>query len=132
MRGANERLQSRGAMQYAQRRKAKRKNVEWQARVRWERGEERYLDSVLVKVFSMAGLYFEAEATLEPGTKLECSIDMPPEMAFGEGVVMHCVGEVVNVRPVPHSGTALGVGMRTDNFSFSESPGDKGFISSNS
>lgn len=107
-------------MQYEQKRKAKRKNVEWQARVRWERGEDRCLESALVKVFSMAGLYFEAEATLEPGTQLECSIDMPPEMAFGEGVVMNCVGEVVHVRPVPHSGTALGVGMRTDNFSFSE------------
>jgi hypothetical protein len=107
-------------MERKQKRKAERRDVSWTSRVQWEQGNESCLETAMVKVFSMAGLYFEFSGDIEPGAGVECLIDMPAEMAFGKGVVMRCRGEVVNVRPVEGDDSALGVGLRTDHYSFTE------------
>jgi hypothetical protein len=114
-----------GAMEYKQKRKAERRSVTWTSRIQWEQGEERVLETAKVKVFSMAGLYFEFAGDIEPGAGIECLIDMPPEMAFGKGVVMRCRGEVVTVRPVEGEALARGVGMRTDHYSFTEAENER-------
>ena len=111
---------TKGAMEHKQKRKAERRDVSWTSRIQWEQGDERVLETAMVKVFSMAGLYFEFAGDIEPGAGIECLIDMPAEMAFGKGVVMRCRGEVINVRPVEGDASARGVGMRTDHYSFTE------------
>lgn len=113
------------AMGYKQKRKAERRDVSWTSRVQWEQGDESYLETAMVKVFSMAGLYFEFASDIKPGAGVECLIDMPAEMAFGKGVVMRCRGEVVNVRPVEGDDAVQGVGMRTDHYSFTEAESER-------
>lgn len=107
-------------MKQAPVKKLERLAVNWSGRIRWERDGYTCLSQVRIKGFSVSDLYFELEDFLEPGTKLECSIDMPPEMAFGEGVVMHCRGEAVEVKPLSGGPARMGVRMRTDHYSFSE------------
>ena len=93
----------------------------WPGQVQWKDGEETHVRQAIIRNYSAAGVYFELDyAGLEPGAKLECRVEMPAEIAFGTGVILNCVGEVVHVKTLTGDPTRIGVGFRTDELSFAE------------
>ena len=107
-----------------ERRQEVRKPVNWPGQVEWKGDGQTHVKQAIIRNYSAGGVYFELEgADLKPGMPAECKMEMPAEIAFGGGVILYCVGEVVHVRPLEGGESRIGVGFRTDEFSFVEETG---------
>lgn len=105
----------------SERRAELRTPANWPGQVQWKDGEETLVRKAIIRNYSAAGIYFELDdAGLKPGAKVECRVEMPAEIAFGSGVILNCVGEVVHVKTLTGDPARIGVGFRTDELTFAE------------
>jgi hypothetical protein len=66
---------------------------------------------------SERGLYFMMEGQpLEPGTRIEVSFTMPPDVTGGMAMKVRCVARVVRVEPQSKTDRKLGVAAHIERF----------------
>jgi PilZ domain len=92
-----------------ERRRAERTHVQVPVRVRPQGGPEQ---SAITRDLSSSGIFLYSEAALEPGTKLELVVMLPPGLGLGSGGWTLCQASVVRVEQ--SDGKRLGIAATLD------------------
>jgi hypothetical protein len=97
----------------SERRGSRRFSMKLPLTVRLPAGEVVAEESAETRDVSFRGLYFTADAGLEPGTSIEFVLTLPREITMAGEVRIRCMGEVLRVEPL---GERRGVAARIDRY----------------
>lgn len=99
------------------RRRAPRIPAKVPVKLRPTEGTTPYMLSAESINLSERGLYFSMEGQpLEPGTRIEVSFTMPPDVTGGMAMKVRCVARVVRVEPQSKTDRKLGVAAHIERF----------------
>jgi hypothetical protein len=66
---------------------------------------------------SARGVYFYVDQDLEPGSPIEFTLTLPPEITLTDSIRVRCRGHIVRVHPSEEGGK-LGVAAAIDHYDF--------------
>lgn len=82
-----------------ERRRAPRVPVKLPVKLRAVEGTTPFMVSADSINISERGLYFQMTGPMKPGTRIELSFTMPPEVTGSVAMKIRCVGRVIRVEP---------------------------------
>ena len=67
---------------------------------------------------SSRGICFYFDAHITPGSDIEFTLTLPPEITLTESIRVHCKGKVVRVDPANNPGGKLGIAATIQHYEF--------------
>lgn len=67
---------------------------------------------------SSRGICFYFDAPIEPGSDIEFTLTLPPEITLTESIRVRCKGKVVRVEPPPSPGGKVGIAATIQHYEF--------------
>ena len=74
-------------------------------------------ENSLTRDVSARGICFYLDSAIEPGSQIEFTLTLPPEITLTESIRVRCKGKVVRVEP-PSEGSKLGIAAVIDEYEF--------------
>lgn len=66
---------------------------------------------------SARGICFYLDSAIKPGSEIEFTLTLPPEITLTESIRVRCKGKVVRIEP-PAEGSKLGIAAVIDEYEF--------------
>ncbi len=67
---------------------------------------------------SSRGICFYFDTEIQPGSDIEFTLTLPPEITLTESIRVRCKGKVVRVEPAPNPGGKLGIAATIQHYEF--------------
>ncbi len=96
----------------AEKRSARRFNLQLPVLVR-DRDRQA---SANTRDISSRGICFYTDARIEPGSEVEFTLTLPPEITMTEAIQVHCKGKVLRVEEIP--GGRLAIAAQINQYQF--------------
>jgi PilZ domain-containing protein len=74
-------------------------------------------ESSLTRDVSARGICFYLDSAIEPGSEIEFTLTLPPEITLTESIRVRCKGKVVRIEP-PTEGSKLGIAAVIHEYEF--------------
>lgn len=74
-------------------------------------------ENSLTRDVSARGICFYLDSAIQPGSEIEFTLTLPPEITLTESIRVRCKGKVVRIEP-PSEGGKLGIAAVIDEYEF--------------